>query len=231
MEQSGRGANGGGLLGQGTNFPNRVTPVQVMNLSNVVRIAGTSYHACAVTSAGALYCWGINYNEQLGPGSTEAEEPVPRLVQGLANVVDVAAGGSSTCAVLRDGLVSCWGANDTGQLGRGTTDGTLHAPANVAGLANVKQITAARKHVCALTQGEKCTAGAVTPKENWGGLPARRLGCTRARTRSWQRTRSGRWPLAYLCSQGRRHGDVLGRWWPRTAGGLRAGGFVHTSVG
>jgi alpha-tubulin suppressor-like RCC1 family protein len=38
----------------------------------------------------------------------------------LGRATHVAAGGDHTCAVLNDGTVACWGANDRGQLGDGT---------------------------------------------------------------------------------------------------------------
>ncbi|MCW5838099.1 MAG: hypothetical protein KIS78_37255, partial [Labilithrix sp.] len=40
---------------------------------------------------------------------------------GLRDVVKVAHGGAHACALLANGQVHCWGSNDSGQLGDGTT--------------------------------------------------------------------------------------------------------------
>jgi alpha-tubulin suppressor-like RCC1 family protein len=45
----------------------------------------------------------------------------PRLVTGLEHVVELRAGYDHTCARLATGDVYCWGGNDFGQLGDGTT--------------------------------------------------------------------------------------------------------------
>ncbi len=70
-------------------------------------------------------------------------------VVGLTGATEVAAGFVHTCAVVSDGTARCWGANDKGQLGDGTTTASVQ-PVVVAGLANVVQISAGAQHSCAL---------------------------------------------------------------------------------
>mgnify|MGYP000914713683 CR=1 FL=1 len=111
-------------------------------------------HACAVADDGQLFCWGENSSGQLGVGSTvDADEPVavsPLPPPGRAQAV--ALGSSFTCALLVDGAVSCWGTNNYGQLGNGTTDPLDEPPTPVElpapGFAT--QITAGEDFVCAL---------------------------------------------------------------------------------
>lgn len=68
-----------------------------------------------------------------------------------ATVTQVAAGDLHTCALLSDGTLRCWGANEHGQLGLGANDATdRHAPTPVPGLTNVKQVVAGHQHTCAL---------------------------------------------------------------------------------
>ncbi|HET6280684.1 MAG TPA: hypothetical protein VFH73_06960, partial [Polyangia bacterium] len=60
----------------------------------------------------------------------------------------VASGGSHTCVVLANATVKCWGLNDVGQLGDGTTNVRSNAR-TVVGLSNVVELVAGAKHTCA----------------------------------------------------------------------------------
>jgi alpha-tubulin suppressor-like RCC1 family protein len=81
----------------------------------------TDDHTCAVTEAGALWCWGADDEGQAGDLFKTALRPVPGLVSFLSGpVAEVTAGYGFTCARLRDGGIRCWGKNDSGQLGDGT---------------------------------------------------------------------------------------------------------------
>jgi len=70
----------------------------------------------------------------------------------LAESLDmITAGGSHTCALKQDGTVVCWGQNDAGQLGEGTTrDWAIPRP--VLNLTNVATLAAGSQHTCALHQ-------------------------------------------------------------------------------
>ena len=61
------------------------------------------------------------------------DSPTPVAVTGLTDVTAVAGGGFHTCAAIAGGAVSCWGSNDSGQLGDGTTTDRAW-PAPVAGV-------------------------------------------------------------------------------------------------
>ncbi len=86
-------------------------------------ISGGLYHTCAVSTAGAVYCWGGNDSGQLGLGHTDdwGDDPgeVPEAVPLTDLAVQVVAGAAHTCALLTDGSVSCWGDGSVGQLGLG----------------------------------------------------------------------------------------------------------------
>ncbi len=97
---------------------------------------------------------GSNGYGELGDGTrTEATQPVP--VTGLANAVGVYVGHSSSCALLADGTLSCWGDNSEGQLGRG--DGLYNDPKlgamPVAGLSGVTAVATGTSHACAIANG------------------------------------------------------------------------------
>jgi len=157
------GFNDHGQLGDTTNTIGRA-PGNVTGLSSgVMAIAAGFAHACAVTSAGALRCWGANSAGQLGDGMT-IDRLSPVDVNGLpANVVAVAAGRFHTCALTQDGGVKCWGSNFLGAIGDGSFQDRL-SPTDVSGLASgVKAIAAGTSFSCALmTSGSvKCWGTAV----------------------------------------------------------------------
>lgn len=114
------GYNATGQLGDGTTM-DRGAPVTVSGLgSGVSDLYAGTYSACAVHN-GAAKCWGQNNSGQLGDGTT-APRLTPVTVSGLSSGVSrIFSGESHSCAVLSDGGSKCWGKNNSGQLGDGTT--------------------------------------------------------------------------------------------------------------
>ena len=83
-------------------------------------------HSCVLFESGAVRCWGDNSEGQLGQGSSDnwgMEHPkdIP-LVTLEKEAVAITAGAAHTCVIVDDGHVQCWGRNDHGQLGLGSTE-------------------------------------------------------------------------------------------------------------
>lgn len=125
-------------------------PTDVIALTGGVRsVTVGRTHACALTTAGAVSCWGLNTSGELGRGGTVTGGPAP--VAGLPVIASITAGTATTCAVSTAGSVLCWGANYSGQLGRGTTgSGAFPTPGVVSGLGGpATSVSAGDGRVCA----------------------------------------------------------------------------------
>ncbi|MEX2159358.1 MAG: hypothetical protein WEB04_08150, partial [Dehalococcoidia bacterium] len=118
-------------------------------------IAAGDWHSCAVTGAGAAKCWGENLNGQIGNGLFGVNQPSPASVIRLGgSAVDIAGGERHTCAVLSSGAIACWGRNDFGQLGTGSSGPLQTTPVGVAGLQGAANaIAAGGNHNCAVAAG------------------------------------------------------------------------------
>jgi len=89
----------------------------------IVNLSSGYYHICGILDNGSVSCWGYNSNGQLGNGGTEWQLS-PTLTGSLGTnrtAVALSSGGYHTCAILDNGSVSCWGWNNYGQLGDGTS--------------------------------------------------------------------------------------------------------------
>jgi alpha-tubulin suppressor-like RCC1 family protein len=112
------------------------------------------FHTCALTDDGGISCWGKNLEGELGNSSTVSSAD-PVYVAGITGKKDVrliAAGGRSTCAVTADNQVYCWGKNNYGQLGDGTTTDSL-LPVKVPSVeSKIVDLIVGASHACYLTE-------------------------------------------------------------------------------
>lgn len=116
------GNNYTGQLGDGTR-DNRPEPTPVFGIDDALEVAAGDLHACALRRKGVVSCWGRNEFGAVGDGtmgpSTVRAQPVTPL--GVEDAVGLALGRAHSCVRLRNGAVSCWGVNNFGQLGDGST--------------------------------------------------------------------------------------------------------------
>lgn len=142
------GRNEEGQVGDGSD-DDRDVATEVLGVKALLTSGdGGERHTCAVTSSGALWCWGDNDDGQLGlPDLDRALEP---MVLATSGVISVGTGEDHSCFVTAAGAVLCFGENEDGQLGDGTDD-DRDVPAPVEGLASGKVGVGGGNHfTCAL---------------------------------------------------------------------------------
>ncbi|MEV6490395.1 hypothetical protein AB0M20_17470, partial [Actinoplanes sp. NPDC051633] len=157
------GDNSSGQLGVGdttdrhaaaaVRFPDREPPYLL------VEVTTGENHSCAIDEDGAAWCWGSADKGQLGRGgSTDADRPVRvSTASGLTDpVVDIAAGGNTTCAATAAGVAWCWGAGARGQLGNGGLADS-DEPVRVAGAGVVRQIAVGKQAACAVDENGRAS--------------------------------------------------------------------------
>ena len=125
-------------------------------------IAGGRYHTCAIVDNGSVACWGDNSDGQLGDGTT-TDRSTPTITNSLGagrTAVQVATGDYFTCVMLDNDEVKCWGRNNYGQLGDGTTTAKTSPPSSAitfpTGLTPVA-LVAGDQQACAIMDDESLT--------------------------------------------------------------------------
>jgi len=161
--------NSSGSLGTGTGSPNVATNtgfrVQVApgNLAPPVYLSDvkafsegfSGYIAtgqCAVTNAGAIYCWGPKTDGNLM--QTGKDEPYATPIKAdattpITNAISVAVGSRHACYLTQGKEVWCWGANIGGPLGNGSETWSAY-PTRAGALSNVSKVVAGPDYTCAL---------------------------------------------------------------------------------
>lgn len=118
------GENAAGQLGIGSFGQATATPRPIGNALDYMQISAGGDTTCAVRANNSLECWGASGSGQVG-WSSLAPSPSPALVsssEAWERVhVSPSTRGAHTCALTVSGGTFCWGANDDGQLGHGSS--------------------------------------------------------------------------------------------------------------
>jgi alpha-tubulin suppressor-like RCC1 family protein len=152
------GNNDSGELGRGyftATEPYGIGGASVVDsLFGVQAISDTSGgHTCAAVTGGTARCWGANGSGQLGTGNISSQRPFGIAaaveVSGLSDVVQLTAGYFHTCSISISSRLSCWGANELGQLGLGQNGTTPSLePTELTSLSGVTGSSAGYVHTC-----------------------------------------------------------------------------------
>jgi alpha-tubulin suppressor-like RCC1 family protein len=184
------GENSSGELGQGDRVNRGGTPettpdrLDFVDISPVKQIISgvSSKHTCAILESNAVKCWGLNASGQLGLGNktnlgdnpSEISQTAP-IDLGTSLVKQFSVSGRTSCALLEDKTLHCWGNNSFGQLGYGNTsdfgDEIGEKPISKrVEISNVTQISVGNVHTCALISTGKvhCWGASNTGQLGYG---------------------------------------------------------------
>ena len=143
------GDNAYGRVGQPVATTSVATPTFVPGLSDVQSVTTGREHSCALLLDGTVRCWGRNTFGQLGTGGSANSVPTPVSPRNLSDVVSIAAGAASTCAVTNSGRVWCWGWGHQGELGNATRLSSK-VPVMIRSLKRVVSVFSAQSTFCAI---------------------------------------------------------------------------------
>ncbi|WP_413584874.1 hypothetical protein [Bdellovibrio sp. HCB274] len=161
----GTGATDRGVKGDGTGTAHAsLLKVSLPSTVTTAAVSAGMDSACALTSTGAVYCWGEDQNiiESI---YTDRPAPVP-LDIGTA-YLSISVGGGA-CGITSTNSLKCWGRTATwGVLGNGTAVGSQY-PVVVDSGVSYKKVSVSSNHACAIT-----TAGLL---KCWGTNTSGKLG-------------------------------------------------------
>ena len=131
------GGNAYGQLGQGNTsvigdneLPSSISTI-ALGGSAAIEITSGSYFNCALLSTGKVKCWGRNHRRQLGLPHTQSigdnESPSSLFVTLSSSARRITSNSDSSCALLDNGRIQCWGYNGYGQLGS-SSQGAVSLP-------------------------------------------------------------------------------------------------------
>jgi len=166
------------VSGDGCSAACRIEPI-------AIALGGAT--TCVLSATGRVKCWGSNDHGVLGLGDTKSRGDVKSQVPSKLPVLDLGtdrtasaisvSGANSACALLDHGEVKCWGNNQFGQLGTGTTDNRGDEPGEMGDALKPIPLGAGRKAV-GISAGSNYTCAVLDDGsvKCWGAAKFGQLG-------------------------------------------------------
>ena len=130
------------------------------NSEDVYSVLATgAEHTCGLLENGSAMCWGLDNYGQLGDGGqqTSINKPISYVsINEDATIDQIYAKQHRTCIILNDNTASCWGFNENGQSGDGSTN-TYKSPSTTVEFPDgkaVESIGMGSKHTCAILEDD-----------------------------------------------------------------------------
>jgi alpha-tubulin suppressor-like RCC1 family protein len=156
------GMNAYGGLGDGT-IINKSTPTVINAGTNYLKISTGALHTCGITTGNVLKCWGLNDSGQLGDGTT-VNKILPVVIDSGTTYSKIAVSSFvfyHTCGITTANVLKCWGNNNYGQIGDGTSGVARALPVVISAGIGFSDISIGYVHTCAV-------AFATTQLYCWG---------------------------------------------------------------
>ncbi|MFN2564454.1 MAG: hypothetical protein ABR499_05515 [Gemmatimonadaceae bacterium] len=155
------GSNGWVALGDGSTVTQRSVPTAVSGGHRFTEISTSGQVTCALTTAGAAYCWGANTSGQLGVGTATVQSCIthigpnsfpcsrtPIAVAGGLTFTAISVAGAHACALTASGELYCWG--NQFALGPPGAVGVDNAPVRAAAALNFSTMSSGSGYVCGI---------------------------------------------------------------------------------
>jgi len=147
-------------------------PRPVGGVETALALAVGGDFACVILPTTGVRCWGKNDRGQGGHGVDQpftSPSCVLKSSASLLGITSLALGGAHACVVLDNGAINCWGANEAGQLGDGTSQ-DHNQPVQVLDITDARSVVAGGRHACALLADTTVRCwGANDEGQLWGG--------------------------------------------------------------
>ena len=118
------------------------------------QVSMSQIHACVLLDNNSLRCWGNNFAGQLGNGSMLNDFVLTHQTvtfSGGRYPVSIDTGYGTTCAILNDQTLWCWGWNNNWQLGIGNnTDQSTPQQVDLGPGRTALKVAIAQHHTCAI---------------------------------------------------------------------------------
>lgn len=121
-----------GRLGNGLTTPAQPSPVAVSGGHLWTQLSVGKISVCGIRNDGQLLCWGSDTDGVLGNGTGASGTTAPGLSSDADTWVGISVGSTHACGIKTDGSLWCWGKNDFGQVGVGTSTAAFQSPVEAA---------------------------------------------------------------------------------------------------
>lgn len=139
----------GNTVGDGTTN-NLYIPTMIDKQTVYKNIYAGDWAVCGITNSDALKCWGSNNSGQVGDGTTTDKLSPANIDSGTTYSKVILGIGDHNCGITNSGKLKCWGRNNYGQLGDGTTTNKL-VPTLIDSSTNYIDVDVGSTSTCGIT--------------------------------------------------------------------------------